>query len=147
MNDAKTDRPSREQVLSQLLRGIARRLYRLRRDYKIASVDPWENPEYCAKANWAMDCGPALRDWDLCIYHARQEHRELRVESDRQTAALTRIAAAHCKYVDSLGGTDGNCRECRDMWPCPTYAWATTDREPLGPWNPIDDEPDAEVAS
>lgn len=147
MSDTDTGRPTREQVLSQLLRGMARRLYRLRRDYKIASVDPWENPEYCAKANWAMPCGPALRDWDLCIYHARQEHRELRAEVGRHGTARNRIAAAHRKYVDNHGGTDGDCAECGHVWPCPTYVWATTDRTSVDPWNPIDDECDAAVSS
>lgn len=54
---------------------------------------------------------------------------------------LARIAEAHAKYVAFGGLTSGECRECGESWPCPTYAWATTDRDPLATWDPADDEP------
>jgi hypothetical protein len=53
---------------------------------------------------------------------------------------LARIAEAHHKEVDAAGGTFGDCTECWWAWPCPTYAWATTDRDPVAdPWDPNDD--------
>lgn len=54
---------------------------------------------------------------------------------------LARIAEAHRKYVDEHGGTTGECDECTWNWPCPTYVWATTDRNPaIDTWDPADDE-------
>lgn len=58
---------------------------------------------------------------------------------------LSRIAQAHKKDVDSAGGTHGMCVECYQPWDddkggCPTRVWATTDRDPLGVWDPADDE-------
>jgi len=52
---------------------------------------------------------------------------------------LGRIADAHHKHVDAYGGTWGECAECGEQWPCPTHAWATTDRDPLSTWDPADD--------
>lgn len=54
-------------------------------------------------------------------------------------AARQRIADAHHKHVDGHGGTWGECNECGNGWPCPTYVWATTDRDPLATWDPADD--------
>lgn len=54
-------------------------------------------------------------------------------------ARLGRIAEAHCKQIDEHGGTDGMCSECNWHWPCPTYVWATTDRDSLMCWDPSDD--------
>jgi hypothetical protein len=53
---------------------------------------------------------------------------------------LDRIAEAHTKYVDPSGGTSGDCAECGWGCPCPTYIWATTNRDPLATWDPSDDE-------
>lgn len=61
-------------------------------------------------------------------------------EIGRLRTALARIAEAHAKYVDAHGGTWGECNECGAGWPCPTYVWATTDRDPLSTWDPADDE-------
>ncbi|WP_188279282.1 hypothetical protein [Streptomyces sp. CBMA29] len=55
---------------------------------------------------------------------------------------LARIAEAHTRYVGIAGLTDGICAECGYTDPCPTYIWATTDRDPLALWNPEDDEDD-----
>ena len=56
------------------------------------------------------------------------------------SARLTRIAEAHHKWVGGGGLTDGNCNECGVAWPCPTFTWATTARDPLAAWDPADDE-------
>lgn len=53
---------------------------------------------------------------------------------------LGRIADAHRKHVGAGGLTDGLCTECDHPHPCPTYVWATTDRDPLATWDPADDE-------
>jgi len=58
-----------------------------------------------------------------------------------ELARLGRIAAAHKKWVDEHGGTDGTCIECGYNWPCPTYVWATDDsRDVNATWDPSDDE-------
>ncbi|MEU0667159.1 hypothetical protein ABZ508_02720 [Streptomyces lavendulocolor] len=57
---------------------------------------------------------------------------------------LSRIAEAHSKDRWPAGLTSGDCSECGHRWPCPTYVWATTDRDPLSTWDPADDEPAAE---
>lgn len=55
-------------------------------------------------------------------------------------ARLARIAEAHHKNVDEHGGTFGECNECDHAWPCPTYIWATTERDnTLNTWDPCDD--------
>lgn len=55
---------------------------------------------------------------------------------------LSRIAEAHVKEVISGGLTSGLCVECRCPWPCPTYAWASSERDPVRDcWDPADDEP------
>jgi hypothetical protein len=56
---------------------------------------------------------------------------------------MERIAEAHHPKVDMHGGTWGDCAECGWQHPCPTYIWATTDRDPLSTWDPSDDEDNA----
>ncbi|MFF8840529.1 hypothetical protein [Streptomyces sp. NPDC015130] len=56
------------------------------------------------------------------------------------SARLARIAQAHTQDTTSGGLTTGNCVECGHPSPCPTYTWATTDRDPLATWDPADDE-------
>jgi hypothetical protein len=58
----------------------------------------------------------------------------------KAAARLSRIAEAHSKSVGDGGLTDGLCAECGHPDPCPTYMWATTDRDPLATWDPADDE-------
>lgn len=54
---------------------------------------------------------------------------------------LDKIASMHAKYTDAHGGTYGECTECGYRWPCPTYVWATQERDvALDPWDPADDE-------
>lgn len=52
---------------------------------------------------------------------------------------LKRIAQAHQAVTAAGGLTSGDCAECGHSWPCPTYVWATTDRDPLATWDPADD--------
>lgn len=61
----------------------------------------------------------------------------------KAAARLARIAEAHSKHVGSRGLTSGLCTECGQPWGdngCPTYVWATVDRDPLATWDPADDE-------
>ncbi len=65
------------------------------------------------------------------------------VRKSTPEARLARIAQAHKKDVDEHGGTHGLCVECYQPWGdngCPTYVWATTDRDPINTWDPADDE-------
>jgi hypothetical protein len=62
---------------------------------------------------------------------------------DDPAGRLARIAEAHSKYIGGGGLTDGDCNECGHPHPCPTFVWATTDRDPLATWDPVDDEPAA----
>ncbi|MFF5778131.1 hypothetical protein ACFY7Y_14420 [Streptomyces virginiae] len=55
---------------------------------------------------------------------------------------LARIAEAHAKDETAHGMTSGYCNDCEQRWPCPTYVWATTDRNTLAAWDPADDEAD-----
>jgi hypothetical protein len=66
---------------------------------------------------------------------------------DSPEARLGRIAEAHSEHLGDGGFTFGDCNECGHVWPCPTYAWATTDRDPLATWDPADDEPQLEPCS
>lgn len=47
---------------------------------------------------------------------------------------LERIAAAHSKEILAGGLTSGLCVECGHRWPCPSWTWASTDRDPLSTW-------------
>lgn len=57
-----------------------------------------------------------------------------------ESMRLARIAEGHPKNLTVGGMTSGDCDECEHAWPCPTYVWATTDREYSSVWNPSDDE-------
>lgn len=76
---------------SNRLRAMARRHGVLRRAYNSSSVDPWETPEYCANANAASPCGPALRWSGLCVDCQSRLNRQLNA---RITAALALADAA-----------------------------------------------------
>lgn len=61
-------------------------------------------------------------------------------EKTRLRGRLARIAEAHRKHVGHGGMTSGLCVECELLAPCPTYVWASADRDPaLATWDPIDD--------
>lgn len=66
----------------------------------------------------------------------RGHHIVLTSAADR----LGRIAHAHVKEILDGGTTSGCCAECGHAWPCPTYVWATVERDPLAAWDPADDE-------
>jgi hypothetical protein len=54
---------------------------------------------------------------------------------------LNKIAQAHSKNSGEMGLTSGLCDECDHLWPCPTYVWATEQRDSvLACWDPADDE-------
>ncbi|MFE7972977.1 hypothetical protein [Streptomyces shenzhenensis] len=61
-----------------------------------------------------------------------------RIVLDDPAHRLARIAEAHSKNVMDGGLTDGDCTECGHPHPCPTYVWATTDRDVLATWDPAD---------
>jgi hypothetical protein len=94
----------------------------------------------------------ALVEWKLIATDLDAEHRHTwaggGIEAPDHVRSLLlierrmqRIAEAHHKGVDAHGGTWGDCNECGHAWPCPTYAWATSDdRDPsLAAWDPMDD--------
>lgn len=58
----------------------------------------------------------------------------------KPAARLARIAEAHSNHVGDGGLTSGDCNECGNPHPCPTWIWATSDRDPLATWDPADDE-------
>lgn len=62
------------------------------------------------------------------------------VLADDPAARIARIAEAHSKYVGAAGFTSGDCTECGHPHPCPTFVWATSDRDVLATWDPGDDE-------
>lgn len=99
-------------------------------------------PDGATTIRWRGD-RPSTVHWDH-IAHAKAVHghggaTEI-VLDDNPRDRLARIAEAHSKDVDGNGGTWGDCTECGHRWPCPTYSWATTDRDPLATWDPADDE-------
>jgi predicted transcriptional regulator len=99
---ALTDLRARDEALSGLLRGMARRLGALRRDYNTHFIDPWEIPEYCAKATPQSPCWPAVRDWDLCIDHVRKEMKRLHALLAEMRARDEAARAAVRAWVKSL---------------------------------------------
>lgn len=58
----------------------------------------------------------------------------------RLETRLACIAEGHSKNSAAGGMTSGYCNDCEQRWPCPTYVWATSDRDPLATWDPADDE-------
>lgn len=57
-----------------------------------------------------------------------------------ETIRLARIAAAHEQRQLGGGIVSGYCAECEHIWPCPTYVWASEDRDVFAAWDPDDDE-------
>ncbi len=104
-------------------------------------------PDGTASVRWRGE-RPSVVFWDgglasVVAIHGHGSATEIRwTELDKLTNRMVRIAQAHQKAVDSHGGTWGDCIECGEHWPCPTYAWATSDRDPVAdPWDPDNDEP------
>ncbi|MFJ7417950.1 hypothetical protein ACIQXD_04975 [Streptomyces uncialis] len=98
-------------------------------------------PDGTVSIRWAGD-RPSIVFWgSLADAEAVHGHGgATRIVWDDPEPALGRIAEAHAK--DSAGGglTSGDCTECGHRWPCPTYMWATADRDPLATWDPADDD-------
>lgn len=79
-------------------------------------------------------------DADAALKRLGDQANHLVQQLNAAAASRQRIAEAHHKHVDGHGGTWGECNECGNGWPCPTYVWATTGRDPLATWDPADDE-------
>lgn len=98
-------------------------------------------PDGTASLRWRGE-RPSTVHWDR-IADAKAVHGHggaTEIVLDNAADRLARIAEAHSKNQTTGGMTSGLCNECEQLWPCPTYAWATTDRDPLATWDPADDE-------
>ena len=127
----------------------APRLFHLQRDTDITGVSGtgrvadgvlW--PDGTATLRWLGDRASTVH-WDR-IGDAKAVHGHggatRIVLNDSPGARLGRIAAAHSKDQTAGGMTSGDCTECGHAWPCPTYTWATSERDPLATWDPADDD-------
>lgn len=97
--------------------------------------------QFIATAHWLL---PQLADEiDVLNGQVRRSYAEGVAVARKLQGRLDRIAEAHAKYIDELGGTFGDCNECGHTWPCPSHQWATAERNPvIDCWDPIDDEDD-----
>jgi hypothetical protein len=124
-------------------------LFHLQRDTDITGVSGtgrvadgviW--PDGTATLRWKGDRASTVH-WDR-IADAKAVHGHggatRIVLTDNPTDRLGRIAQAHSKDQSTGGMTSGECNECGHFWPCPTYTWATTGRDPLATWDPADDD-------
>lgn len=75
------------------------------------------------------------------VKHVHGHNGATRIVLVDPSGRLGRIAHAHRKEVLAGGLTSGVCIECGLIWPCPTWAWATTERDVNATWDPDDDEP------
>lgn len=132
------------------------RLFHLQRDHDITGVSGvgtvadgvlW--PDGTASVRWRSD-HPSIVFWDrgaASVKHVHGHGGATRIVlADDPSARLARIAEAHTKHVTVGGLTSGDCDECGQPWPCPTWTWATSDRDPLATWDPADDEASASDA-
>ncbi|WP_251072194.1 hypothetical protein [Streptomyces sp. ISL-43] len=100
-------------------------------------------PDGTASVRWLGE-RPSTVHWDR-IADAKAVHghggaTEIVWDDNGSDASrLARIAEGHSKN-QVRGMTSGLCDECEQSWPCPTYAWATTNRDVLATWDPDDDE-------
>lgn len=101
-------------------------------------------PDQTVSIRWRGD-RPSTVFWDRLTdaeqVHGHGGHTRIVWAEDRLTARFARIAGAHHKDILAGGLTSGDCAECDQQWPCPTYTWATEDRDPGATWDPADDEP------
>lgn len=98
-------------------------------NYGLDAADP--NSEY---AEWVPDLAKAI------VAALGKEHLRKQLALAAPKARLHCIAQAHAKEVLEGGLTSGCCVECGHAWPCPTFVWASTERDPLATWDPADDE-------
>ncbi|MFF4417503.1 hypothetical protein ACFYY8_33680 [Streptosporangium sp. NPDC001559] len=113
------------------------RRFHLTRDHDNTTVaDGILWPDRTATIRWRSN--PSTIDTQPLadIKAIRGHHIVLTSAADR----LGRIAHAHTKEITEGGMTSGCCTECGNPWPCPTYVWATEERDPLATWDPADDE-------
>lgn len=100
-------------------------------------------PDGTASLRWRGE-RPSTVHWDR-IADAKAVHGHggaTEIVLDDAADRLARIAEAHAKDQTEGGMTSGNCNECNWPHPCPTYVWATTNRDALATWDPADDEAD-----
>lgn len=126
------------------------RLFALERDMDISGISGtgivadgviW--PDGTVSVRWRGD-RPSIVHWasldDVKAIHGHGgATRIVLPASERERLAA--IAQAHCKEVVAHGMTSGYCVECGALWPCPTWAWASTDRDSMACWDPADDAP------
>lgn len=105
---------------------------------------PEDVPEEWAK-EFARAWLAAADQWDAsllarhglaAVYPAIERQVRAKVAQERADN-LARIAEAHRQGTAEVGMVSGTCVEC--MWdcPCPTYLWATGQRDPaLDTWEP-----------
>lgn len=99
-------------------------------------------PDGTASLRWRGD-RPSTVHWDR-IADAKAVHGHggaTEIVLDDAADRLARIAEAHQQGEYAAGVTSGYCTDCDQVWPCPTYVWATTNRSPLATWDPADDAP------
>lgn len=124
-------------------------LFHLQRDTDITGVSGtgrvadgviW--PDGTATLRWKGDRASTVH-WDH-IGDAKAVHGHggatRIVLDDNPEGRLGRIAAAHVPETLPGGLVTGLCVECEQRYPCPTYTWATTERDPLATWDPADDD-------
>lgn len=142
---AQTDRP----VTAQLpAKWTGRRFYTLRRHVDVSGVSGTGQPAEIAvfsdgqaAIHWfgkypTTTAHPGGLEWTEGIHG----HGGATTIEPLNDPRLARIAEAHSADTASGGMTSGYCVECDHPWPCPTYTWAATDRDPLATWDPADDE-------
>jgi hypothetical protein len=130
------------------------RIFHLQRDHDVTGVSGtgvvadgvlW--PDGTASVRWRSE-HPSIVFWDrgaVSVKHVHGHGGATRIVlADHPSDRLARIAQAHSKDQAPGGLTSGDCDECGHPWPCPTWTWATTGRDPLATWDPADDEPISE---
>ncbi|WP_435601295.1 hypothetical protein [Streptomyces sp. C10-9-1] len=92
----------------------------------------------CTRPTLSLAPGGTLR---CTSPHCHQPHAAATLLGSLTAYRLARIASAHSKSAEEGGTTSGDCTECGHPHPCPTWVWATSDRDPLSTWDPADDAP------
>ncbi|MFG1683545.1 hypothetical protein ACGFNP_25475 [Nonomuraea sp. NPDC049269] len=129
-------------------------LFKLVRDHDVSGVSGvgevadgviW--PDGTVSVRWRGE-RPSVVHWvnldDVKAIHGHSGATRVVLPSSERER-LGRIADAHAKDDGGAGTTSGMCQECGWAHPCPTFVWATTERDANATWDPRDDE--AEEAS
>jgi len=88
---------------------------------------------------------PSTVSWDrgqVSIQHVHGHGGATKVVFDETGDYLAAIARAHTQEIGQGGRTSGECVECGCPYPCPTFLWATGERQADDCWDPADDEPE-----